>query len=153
MMDNGSVGAFRLDHVNITTAVCEATKDFFVEIVGLRVGERPPFAFGGYWLYAGDQPVIHLNDALSPGSSHPRDAHGMAALDHVSFRMRGYAATREKIAKHGLKHRISVVPRNGDVQIFVDDPNGVTVELTFAGSEVTDAERAAFGSLAGAAKP
>lgn len=152
-MDNGNVGALRLDHVNITTSVCEATKDFYVEIVGLRVGERPPFKFGGYWLYAGDFPVIHLNDALSPGSSHPRDAHGMAALDHVAFRMSGYGKTRKKIEARGLKHRVTVVPRNGDVQIFVDDPNGVTVELTFAASEITDAERAEFTSLTGAAAP
>ncbi len=147
------VGAQRLDHVNITTAVCEATKDFYVDIVGLTVGDRPPFQFGGYWLYAGEHAVIHLNDALSPGSTHPRDAHGMAALDHVAFRMTGLGATREKIEELGLKHRITVVPRNGDVQIFVDDPNGVTVELTFGANEMSEAERAQYTSLTGVATP
>jgi len=132
----GKAGAIRLDHVNITSTVCEATKDFYVDIVGLRVGDRPPFAFGGYWLYAGELPVVHLNDALSPGSTHSRDLHGMAALDHVSFRMTGLDETRKKLDDHGLKYRVNQVPRTGDTQLFVDDPNGVTVELNFAANEV-----------------
>jgi catechol 2,3-dioxygenase-like lactoylglutathione lyase family enzyme len=149
----GKAGAIRLDHVNITSAACEATKDFYVKVVGLTVGDRPPFQFGGYWLYAGEFPVVHLNDALSPGSTHRRDLNGMAALDHVSFRMSGLSATRQKIEDLGLKYRVNVVPRTGDVQLFVDDPNGVTVELTFGASEMTDAERAQYGSLTGAASP
>ena len=128
--------ATKLDHVNIRTERCDETRDFFVDIVGLRVGDRPPFNFGGYWLYAGEQAVIHLTDARD------QDAHGLAAgragaaIDHVSFRMTGYAPLREKLERKGLPFETRVVPRNGDVQIFVDDPNGVTVELTFAGSEV-----------------
>lgn len=149
----GKAGAIRLDHVNITSTVCEATKDFYVDVVGLRVGDRPPFAFGGYWLYAGEFPVVHLNDALSPGSTHPRDSHGMAALDHVSFRMAGIGEVRKKIEGLGLKHRITVVPRTGDVQIFVDDPNGVTVELTFGASEMSDADKAQYTSLTGVSAP
>ncbi|HXP93792.1 MAG TPA: hypothetical protein VN905_10015, partial [Candidatus Binatia bacterium] len=112
-----------------------------------------PFQFGGYWLYDGEYAVIHLNDALSPGSTHPRDAHGMAALDHVAFRMMGLSTTRKKIEELGLKHRITVVPRNGDVQIFVDDPNGVTVELNFSANEMSEAERAQYGSLTGVSTP
>lgn len=147
------MGAQRLDHVNITSAVCEATKDFYVDVVGLTVGDRPPFAFGGYWLYAGEFPVVHLNDALSPGSTHRRDLNGMAALDHVSFRMTGIGVVRKTIEELGLKHRINVVPRTGDVQIFVDDPNGVTVELTFGANEMSEADRAQFTSLTGIGSP
>ena len=149
----GKAGAQRIDHVNITSAVCDATKDFYVNVVGLTVGDRPPFQFGGYWLYAGDHAIVHLNDALSPGSTHRRDLNGMAALDHVSFRMSGLSDTRKKIEGLGLKHRINVVPRNGDVQIFVDDPNGVTCELTFDAHEMSEAEKAEFGGFSGAASP
>lgn len=135
------MAVLRLDHVNIRTPLCEQTKDFFVDIVGLEVGFRPPFNFGGYWLYAGDQPVIHLTDALTRG---PRqeEARGSAAVDHISFRMAGFRAVREKIEGRGLHYLMQVVPRTGDVQVFVDDPNGVNVELTFAGAEVTPEEKA-----------
>ncbi len=51
--------------------------------------------------------------------------------------MTGYAALRSLLKERKIKFETRVVPRNGDVQIFVDDPNGVTVELTFLGSEVS----------------
>ena len=139
------MAVLRLDHVNIRTPVCEQTKDFFVDIVGLEVGFRPPFTFGGYWLYAGDQPVIHLTDALTRG---PREeeARGSAAVDHISFRMSGFREIRERIEGRGLRFLMQVVPRTGDVQLFVDDPNGVNVELVFAGAEVTPEEKFTAGT-------
>ena len=66
--------ATKLDHINIRTTQPEATRDFFVDVVGLRDGERPPFNFGGYWLYAGEQAVIHLTDARDSGARHGRRA-------------------------------------------------------------------------------
>jgi len=131
----------RLDHVNIRTPLCEQTKDFFVDIVGLEVGFRPPFTFGGYWLYAGDQPVIHLTDALTR-APREEEATGSAAVDHVCFRMTGFSAVREKLERQGLHYLMQTVPRTGDVQLFVDDPNGVNVELNFTGAEVTPEEKA-----------
>jgi catechol 2,3-dioxygenase-like lactoylglutathione lyase family enzyme len=138
--------ATKLDHVNIRTAQPEATRDFFVEVVGLRDGERPPFNFNGYWLYAGDQAVVHITDARDEGAHGIATGRGGAAVDHVSFRMTGYAALRELLARRGIRYESRIVPRNGDVQVFVDDPNGVCVELTFAGSEVGAEERAALAS-------
>lgn len=137
----------RLDHVNITSPVCDATKDFFVDVVGLTVGDRPPFAFGGYWLYAGDLPVVHLNDALSFGQKPPGADRGGAAVDHISFRMTGFHAMRENLRRRGVPHRINAVPRAGDMQIFVDDPNGVTVEMTFPAAETTAEEKAQYGPV------
>ena len=138
--------AMSLDHVNIRTTLCEETKDFFVDVVGLRVGERPSFNFGGYWLYAGDRAVIHLTDARDPRSNGLAEGRRGAAIDHISFRMTGYRALRELLDQRGLSYQTQIVPRNGDVQVFVDDPNGVNVELTFLGSEVTAEEKAALSS-------
>jgi catechol 2,3-dioxygenase-like lactoylglutathione lyase family enzyme len=127
-----------LDHVNIRTAKPEATRDFFVDVVGLREGERPPFNFGGYWLYAGDQAVIHLVDARDRGGLATGYDNREAAVDHVAFRMRGYPRLRELLEARGIPFQTRIIPRNGDVQIFVEDPNGVGVELTFAASEALE---------------
>lgn len=132
--------ATKLDHVNIRTAKPEETRDFFVQVVGLRDGERPPFNFGGYWLYAGDQAVVHITDARDSGAHGISSGRAGAAVDHVSFRMTGYKALRETLSRQNVKFEMRVVPRNGDVQVFVDDPNGVSCELTFAGSEVPEAD-------------
>ena len=63
----------RFQHVNIRTTDVERARDFYVRALGLRVGDRPPFASAGYWLYLGDVPVVHLvqlapDDAREPGS-------------------------------------------------------------------------------------
>lgn len=135
--------AVKIDHINIRTAKAEETRDFFVDVVGLREGDRPPFAFGGYWLYAGDQAVVHIVDAGDAGAHGTASGRGGAAVDHISFRMTGYAALRETLRRRSIDPLMRIVPRNGDVQLFVDDPNGVTLELTFAGSEVSEEEKAA----------
>ena len=134
--------ATKLDHVNIRTTQPEATRDFFVDVVGLRDGERPPFNFNGYWLYAGDQAVIHLTDARDAGAHGRAEGRAGAAIDHVSFRVTGYAALRSLLKERNIHSETRIVPRNGDVQVFIDDPNGVTVELTFLGSEVSSEEKA-----------
>ena len=49
-----------LNHYTINVRDLEATKNFYTDMVGLTVGDRPPLAFPGYWLYCGDVPTVHL---------------------------------------------------------------------------------------------
>ena len=135
--------AIKIDHINIRTVKPDETRDFFVDVVGLRNGERPPFTFGGYWLYAGDQAVVHIVDARDEGAHGISAGRGGAAVDHISFRMTGFSTLRDTLRKRNIDALMRIVPRNGDVQLFVDDPNGVTLELTFSGSEVPEEEKAA----------
>ena len=48
--------AVAFDHFNLRAGrdLVERLRDFYVDVVGLRVGARPPFDFHGYWLYIGD---------------------------------------------------------------------------------------------------
>jgi len=52
--------ALSLDHWNVFCKDLDATVRFYERYVGLRNGDRPPFAFPGAWLYAGDKPILHL---------------------------------------------------------------------------------------------
>ena len=54
------VVAFNHFNLRAPTALTDALKDFYVDVVGLSVGWRPPFDFPGYWLYLGEQAVLHL---------------------------------------------------------------------------------------------
>ena len=58
-----------LNHFLVLAEDLEATRDFYAEILGLQVGERPPFSFPGYWLYLGDQAVVHLASKSRLGAS------------------------------------------------------------------------------------
>ena len=50
----------RLQHVNIRCSDAVASRNFYVTLMGLKEGPRPPFESQGYWLYAGSEPVVHL---------------------------------------------------------------------------------------------
>ena len=39
---------------------------------------------------------------------------------------------RKRLQSHNVKFRESIVPRTGDTQFFMYDPDGVGVELNFA---------------------
>jgi catechol 2,3-dioxygenase-like lactoylglutathione lyase family enzyme len=116
-------------HVNTRSADVERTKAFY-ERLGLRAGDRPPFASRGYWMYLGDQPVLHL--VQRPDGQPHHD--GSGNLDHVAFEADDLEGTRRALADAGLSFREAVVPRDGSIQIFVKDPDGITVELNFVRS-------------------
>jgi catechol 2,3-dioxygenase-like lactoylglutathione lyase family enzyme len=119
----------RLDHVTINTHDLEATRRFYVDVIGLRDGERPPFGFPGLWLYVDDTPVIHVIGLTGADER----VSGGGSVDHIAFRVDGLAQMRERIGRENIVTE-AVVPRTGDTQIFVHDPNGVRLELNFAAS-------------------
>jgi len=43
-----------LNHFSIRTTDLDASRRFYEEVLGLRVGPRPAFPFPGLWIYAGD---------------------------------------------------------------------------------------------------
>jgi catechol 2,3-dioxygenase-like lactoylglutathione lyase family enzyme len=114
-----------LNHINIVTPHLDETRDFFVEVLGLTVGARPDFDFDGYWLYAGDRPVIHLQsrDRFS-GQRGPA-----SALDHAAFDVDDLAEARARLTKHGVAFSEVQVPGTARGQLFLRDPNGVRIEL------------------------
>jgi catechol 2,3-dioxygenase-like lactoylglutathione lyase family enzyme len=114
-------------HVNVRVVDLELARDFYVRALGLRVGDRPPFASAGYWLYLGDEPVIHLVQRGPDETSEP----GSGRLDHVAFRGTDLDGTRDRLQAAGVPFREAVVPRDESVQIFLFDPDGLKLEINF----------------------
>lgn len=114
-------------HVNTRSRDVERTRAFY-ELLGLRAGDRPPFASRGYWLYLGGQPVLHLVQRPDGDAHHD----GSGNVDHIAFQATDLEGTRRALTGAGLPFREAVVPRDNTVQIFVRDPDGLTVELNFA---------------------
>ena len=115
-------------HINTRSVNVTITKDFYVRILGLREGDRPPFPSTGYWLYLGDTPVVHL---VQRPAGEPAAA-GAGNLDHIAFEASDLDGTRTALRSAGLEFREAVVPRDGTRQIFVHDPDGIRIELNFA---------------------
>jgi catechol 2,3-dioxygenase-like lactoylglutathione lyase family enzyme len=124
-----------LEHITIRCADLDATRDFYVELIGLTEGARPDFPFRGYWLYLGEVPVVHLVDAADKGSAWGGEPGAAIAdtgpFDHVAFRGDDFAAMRAALAKAGMSFRERQVPGGTLAQLFVRDPDGVLVEINF----------------------
>ena len=116
-----------LQHINIHAADLERSKDFYVRVLGLRVGPRPPVASVGYWLYLGAQPLIHLVQRASGSPS----VGGNGAIDHVAFRGVDVISTRDILHAEGVSFHEAVIPRDRSIQLFFHDPDGVKIELNF----------------------
>lgn len=125
-----------LEHFTVRCASLERTRDFYCEIVGLRVGPRPEFDFAGYWLYLGDRPVVHL---VLEGERLDARAYvagrDTGALDHIAFRGGDLEGVRALLHAKGVDFKECPVPGKPLHQIFVRDPDGVLIELNFRGIE------------------
>ncbi len=122
----------KLDHINIRTADLAATKRFYAEVLGMVDGFRPPFAFPGAWIYAGDAPVIHVTDISKGSPRHPADGvipDGTGMVDHFALLGDDPDGLRARLQRSGVPFREQFVPRSSILQIFFKDPNGITVEI------------------------
>jgi catechol 2,3-dioxygenase-like lactoylglutathione lyase family enzyme len=115
----------RLDHVNIRTGDLAGLTAFYGGLLGLDKGARPPFGVGGVWLYLGDQAVVHLIEVDStPDAPTPR-------VEHFAFMAEGLEETKARLDGAGQAFREVLVPGYGWTQLFLRDPDGNNVELTF----------------------
>ncbi|MGE0422560.1 MAG: VOC family protein [Reyranellaceae bacterium] len=130
------MGLGLLQHYTIEPVDLEATKQFYIDVLGLEDGDRPPLGFPGYWLYSGGVPTVHL---LGPRQARPgvkvRPAgvkmEDTGRLDHIAFAATGFDAMRRHLRDKGVEFRENIIPRTGAAQLFLFDPDGVGVELNF----------------------
>ena len=52
-----------MEHILILTHDPEGTRDWFCTNLGFRSGDHPDFGFPVYWLYIGNQDVVHIGKA------------------------------------------------------------------------------------------
>jgi catechol 2,3-dioxygenase-like lactoylglutathione lyase family enzyme len=107
----------------------ETLRDFYSQVLGMRPGPRPAFDFPGHWLYVGEAAVVHLA-AIVPEDASAAPATG-GGFDHVALHCTGLEATRARVEALGLPFEELPVPGWPLRQIFLKDPAGSKIELTF----------------------
>jgi catechol 2,3-dioxygenase-like lactoylglutathione lyase family enzyme len=119
-----------LDHYNLRAPrdLLDRIRDWYRDTLRLAQGKRPPFGNHGYWLYAGERPILHLSEA-EPGETHPVPGEG--TFDHVAFACSDFAAMSAHLDGLGLRYRVVDVPLTRTRQVFLQDPGGNGVELNF----------------------
>ncbi|NML47031.1 hypothetical protein HHL11_25020 [Ramlibacter sp. G-1-2-2] len=103
--------------------------DFYTRVLGLRAGERPVMPAPGYWLYATDQPIVHLYASLPRRQAAVEPPTG--PLDHISFRSQGLHEMRGHLQAQGVAFSEAPVPGWPLHQVFLHDPQGLRIEMTF----------------------
>ena len=127
-----SVQGFNHYNLRAPRDLLDTLRDFYCEVVGLSLGERPAFRSFGYWLYAGGRDLLHLSEC-SPDEV--RVTHVETTLDHVAFTCTDFTGTLARLERHGIAYGQREVAATGIRQLFFKDPAGNGIEFNFAASE------------------
>lgn len=129
-----------LDHVNVRTARLAAMRAWYVRVLGMVDGERPPFPFPGAWLYTGSNPVVHLVGVdADPANTDPK-------LEHFAFAATGLKEFEAKLKALGETYDVRVVPKVGIVQFNIWDPDGNHIHIDFQPTEAGATEMPEWGN-------
>lgn len=118
------------NHYNLRAPreLLDRLKDFYVNVVGLADGPRPPFQSFGYWLYASDKDVLHLTETAP---NEVRTIGVETTFDHIAFSCRNAPNVEARLREHGVEYSRHIVPDRGDIQLFFKDVAGNGIELNF----------------------
>jgi catechol 2,3-dioxygenase-like lactoylglutathione lyase family enzyme len=124
-----------LDHVNIQTTRLAETVNFYRDVIGLEVRDPPgldPRLV--QWMHEeGGRAIVHLSTVGSLLGEGPAEMLGAktGAVHHVALLCSGHDAMVARIEARGLAYRLNYVAVVDLKQIFVEDPNGVLLELNY----------------------
>jgi catechol 2,3-dioxygenase-like lactoylglutathione lyase family enzyme len=123
-----------LDHFLVLTDDIDGTRAFYERALGLEAGARPPLEFPGHWLYAGGAPRVHVADreayaahAATMGISVVAGSGG--PVDHIAFSASDYDGVEGRLVDAGVDAVRNEIPAAGIRQLFLEDPNGVRIEI------------------------
>ena len=142
-----------LNHYLVVSKNLERSKKFYQEVLGMQLAERPDFGFPGYWLKAGDGICVHLA-SQDPNKirdqfllkKHPKGTSGSGSVDHIAFLAKNPQEVRERIRKNKVEMHFRSFPDAKLFQIFLKDPDDVTIELNFLGERIDEKEWKGKGS-------
>lgn len=117
-----------LGHVTVLSTDLARTERFYCDLLGLRVGPRPAIRIPGCWLYLGEHAVLHVlaRQAVAP----PPGA--QPVIDHFALNAQGRAGFEHRLKAAGLPFESRRLADSDIWQIFLTDPDGARVELSFA---------------------
>jgi catechol 2,3-dioxygenase-like lactoylglutathione lyase family enzyme len=142
-----------LNHYLIVSKNLERSRKFYQEVLGMELAERPDFGFPGYWLKIGAEICVHLA-SQAPNrirdtfllKKHPKGTTGSGSVDHIAFLAQDPDAVRGRIQKSRVAMHFRSFPEAKLFQIFLKDPDDITIELNFLGEVIDEKEWLGKGS-------
>ncbi|MFT5197016.1 MAG: catechol 2,3-dioxygenase-like lactoylglutathione lyase family enzyme [Candidatus Promineifilaceae bacterium] len=128
----------RLHHVSICVRDMEASRHFYVDILGMEEVKRPDtFQFPGQWFRKNGYEIHTISAEVSgqiPGDveNNIRAGRDITFARHFCFSVSGLNETIQTLHEHQIDIVAGPQPRgDGAVQIYIYDPDGHMVELVY----------------------
>ena len=123
-----------IDHITLVVNDLEASRKFYVDLLGMQDVPRPDFSFKGAWFQAGNT-LIHLILEHEQSGSAGNSAKQLRSTraHHFAFRLPDAQAAWETLQTSGVALDVISEPKHrpdGAVQFFIADPDGHRVEIT-----------------------
>ena len=142
-----------INHFLVVSKNLERSRRFYQKVLGMKLADRPDFGFPGYWLKTGREICVHLA-SQNPNrirdrfllKKHPRGTTGSGSVDHIAFLARNPFEVKKRIDRSGVKMHYRSFPDAKLFQIFLKDPDDVTIELNFLGEVIDENEWRGKGS-------
>lgn len=121
-----------IDHVTFVVKDMEASRRFYVGVLGMSEVDRPGFNFPGLWFQAGAT-QIHLileHPESGPANVFVPEQCSISRTRHVAFEVADAMAARDRLLELGVE--IVAGPKNrpdGPIQLYVFDPDRNLIEL------------------------
>ena len=128
------------DHYTVRAADVEASTRFYVDLLGFRAETHTDLGFRLVMLYLGDQAVVHLLETGPEldafiGRAAPAIANGprriTGNMEHVAFNGSGLGVLRQRLEENGVRFTQRELKEYGVCQLFVNDPDGIELEINF----------------------
>ena len=109
-----------MQHVALEVGDLDAAREFYVDVMGMTVLDRPDFGFPGMWLGLPDGRAVHLIEGHKP----PHPGH------HFALEVDDMAGAVRRCATRGIQvpDPFETAPGAG-LQAFINDPSGNVIEL------------------------
>ena len=125
-----------ISHLAVRTRDLASTTAFYARVLGLQEVERPKsMDFPGTWIAVPTEvgsAILHVYAGAAAGldgTTHIGNDQGM--IDHLALDARGFHTLRERFRQFGLSWREQHREGRSVWQLFVHDPNGIKIELSF----------------------
>ena len=120
------------DHVTIIVADVEASRQFYVGVLGMEEKPRPNFDFDGAWFEI-DSVQIHAtvtSDLAGLAGWGDRKVKAISRGHHIAFSVDDVEAAHQRVLSLGIKVGDGPKTRpDGAFQLYIYDPDGHLVEL------------------------
>ena len=121
-----------LHHISVLTKHLDESRAFYCDLLGFREIPRPPFSFGGAWLWNyGLQIHLIVDDTIrDPAGPIQTRAH------HIALESPDVEAAEQMLSERGIPFRINIQAGSGLKQLFFRDPDGHHIEVASYGPTV-----------------